>query len=237
MRIAMWSGPRNLSTAMMYSFAARDDCAVVDEPFYAAYLRLTGLNHPMRDDILVSQSQDPEEVAKALLGPIPADKPHFYQKHMTQHMIPGIPREWMAHVANVFLIRHPARVIASFGAKYENPTLEDIGFTQQTELYDYVLGLGHHPVVIDSADIRRDPEGMLTKLCAAIGLDFIPSMLNWPRGGHPDDGVWASHWYGAVHASTGFAPAEGDLPVLEGKAAELLEQALPHYERLAALKL
>ncbi|MDX1782200.1 MAG: HAD family hydrolase [Thalassovita sp.] len=237
MRIAMWSGPRNLSTAMMYSFAARGDFAVVDEPFYAAYLRLTGVDHPMRDAILASQSQDPDEVVKTLLGPVPAGKPHFYQKHMTQHMIPGIPRDWMGEVANVFLIRHPARVIASFGAKWAGFGLDDIGFSQQTELYDFVRGLGHHPVVIDSADIRRDPEGMLRRLCAAIGLDFDPAMLSWPKGGNKADGVWAAHWYGAVHGSTGFAPAEGDLPVLEGKAAELLEQALPHYERLAKLKL
>ncbi|MBR9650437.1 HAD family hydrolase [Thalassovita aquimarina] len=237
MRIAMWSGPRNLSTAMMYSFAARGDCAVVDEPFYAAYLRLTGLNHPMRAEIMASQPQDPAKVAKALLGPVPGDKPHFYQKHMTQHMIPGIPRDWMAEVANVFLIRHPARVIASFGAKWDGIGLDDIGFVQQTALYDHARALGQKPVVIDSGDIRRDPEAMLTRLCAAIGLDFIPSMLHWPRGGHPDDGVWAAHWYGAVHGSTGFDPAEGDLPVLEGKAAEILEQALPHYEQLAALKL
>ncbi|WP_323781567.1 HAD family hydrolase [Thalassovita sp.] len=237
MRIAMWSGPRNLSTAMMYSFASRSDFAVVDEPFYAAYLRMTGLGHPMRDQILASQSQDPEEVARALLGSVPAGKPHFYQKHMTQHMVPGMPRDWMAEVANVFLIRHPARVIASFGAKWDGFGLDDIGFTQQNELFDYSRTLGQNPVVIDSADIRRDPEGMLKRLCTAVGLDFEPAMLRWPEGGNPADGVWAAHWYGAVHGSTGFAPAEGDLPVLEGEAAELLEQALSHYERLAALKL
>ncbi|CUH64957.1 hypothetical protein TG4357_01600 [Thalassovita gelatinovora] len=237
MRIAMWSGPRNLSTAMMYSFGARSDFAVVDEPFNAAYLRLTGLKHPMRDQILASQSQDPDEIAKTLLGPIPADKPHFYQKHMTQHMIPGISRDWMAQVANVFLIRHPARVIASFAAKWDGFGLDDIGFTQQSELYDYTRSLGQNPLVIDSADIRRDPETMLRKLCAAVGLDFDPAMLHWPEGGSSADGVWAAHWYGAVHASTGFAPAEGDLPDLTEKAAELLEQALPHYERLAALKI
>ena len=126
MRIAMWSGPRNLSTAMMYAFGARDDCAVVDEPFYAAYLARTGLDHPMRDEILATQPQDPARVVDALIGSIPAGRPHFYQKHMTQHMIPGIPRDWMARVTNVFLIRHPARVVASFGAKYDNPTLADI---------------------------------------------------------------------------------------------------------------
>src|SRR6056297_3273566 len=193
MRIAMWSGPRNLSTAMMYSFAARGDCAVVDEPFYAAYLAQTGLDHPMRDAILAAQPQDPEAVIEKLSGPVPARKPHFYQKHMAQHMIPGIPRDWVREVVNVFLIRHPARVAASFSAKYDNPTLADIGFVQQAELYEYLVGEGHSPVVIDSADIRRDPSTMLQRLCAALGLDWTPAMLSWPRRGPRSTGR-ARHW-------------------------------------------
>lgn len=233
----MWSGPRNLSTAMMYSFGARRDFAVVDEPFYAAYLTQTGLDHPMREEIIASQSTDPTKVAALLTGPVPERKAHFYQKHMTQHMIEGIPRDWMNEVKNVFLIRHPARVVASFGAKYENPTLADIGFTQQTELYQRLTAKGDKPIVVDSADIRRDPEGMLTRLCAALDLPFDPAMLQWPAGGHRSDGVWAAHWYGAVHASTGFAPAEGPLPGLTGEAAELVDQALPHYRLLEAEKL
>lgn len=237
MRIAMWSGPRNLSTAMMYSFGARSDCAVVDEPFYGPYLRITGLNHPMRDQILASRPQDAKVVAAALSGSIPQKKPHFYQKHMTQHMVPGIPRGWMRDVTNVFLIRHPARVIASFGAKWDGFGLDDIGFAQQTELFEYVQTLGQTPIVIDSADIRRDPKRMLQNLCNAIGLSYDPAMLSWPSGGHPADGIWAAHWYGAVHNSTGFAPAEGDLPTLDGQKAALLEQALPHYRRLSAHKL
>ncbi|MBA84113.1 sulfotransferase-like domain-containing protein [Thalassobius sp. S69A] len=237
MRIAMWSGPRNLSTAMMYSFGARPDCAVLDEPFYGPYLRLTGLDHPMREEILASRPEGAEEVVAQILGSVPAQKPHFYQKHMTQHMVLGMPRDWMAEVTNVFLIRHPARVIASFGAKWDGFRLSDIGFTQQTELFEYCRALGQNPVVVDSSDIRRDPEGMLRKLCAAIGLEFDPAMLSWPRGGHPTDGVWAAHWYGAVHSSTGFAPAEGELPALEGVAADLLAEAWPHYERLARVKI
>ncbi len=237
MRIAMWSGPRNLSTAMMYAFAARPDCAVVDEPFYAAYLAKTGLAHPMRAEILAAQPQDPAEVEQALIGSIPAQKSHFYQKHMTQHMIPGMPRGWMSEVSNVFLIRHPARVVASFSAKYENPSIMDIGFLQQGELFDHVCALGGTPVVIDSSDIRRDPEKMLKRLCAAIGLDWTPAMLSWPSGGHADDGVWAAHWYGAVHRSTGFAPAEGPLPYLAPEAAALAEQAMDSYRKLAAEKL
>lgn len=232
MKIAMWSGPRNLSTAMMYSFGNRADCAVVDEPFYAAYLDMTGLQHPMQEEILASQPQDPGEVVRDLVGPNPEDKPHFYQKHMSQHMIDGVPRDWVGDLSNVFLIRHPARVIASYAAKRENPTLDDIGFRQQAELFDQFGG-----VVVDSHDIREDPEGMLRKLCEAIGLPWDPAMLSWPKGGHKDDGVWAEHWYGAVWNSTGFAGAEGPLPKVPEHLQDILQAALPYYEKLKKVRL
>lgn len=232
MRLAMWSGPRNLSTAMMYSFAARADFAVVDEPFYAAYLALTGYDHPMRDAILTSQPTDPKQVIRALLDTVPAQKAHHYQKHMSQHMIPGIPRDWIAQVTNVFLIRHPARVAASFSAKYENPTLADIGFVQQAELFDQLVAQGQSPLVIDSSDIRSDPERLLKRLCAALGLPWDAAMLSWPAGGHPQDGVWAAHWYGSVHRSTGFAAAEGDLPDLTDAQQTLCDAAMPAYQHL-----
>lgn len=237
MRIAMWSGPRNLSTAMMYAFATRADFAVVDEPFYAAYLAKTGLEHPMRDDIIASQPTNPDVVVSNLLGPIPDGKPHFYQKHMSQHMISGMPRDWVTDVTNIFLIRHPARVAASFSEKYDNPTLQDIGFTQQAELFDQLTNAGARPVVVESADIRRDPERMLKRLCAAIDLPWDPAMLRWPAGGHPDDGVWAAHWYGAVHRSTGFAAAEGPPPQLSGSQQVLADAALPYYEKLSRKKI
>ncbi len=233
----MWSGPRNLSTAMMYSFGARTDCAVVDEPFYAAYLALTGIDHPMGAEILASQPNDPAQVARDVLGPIPGEKPHWYQKHMTHHMIDGVPRDWIAEVVNVFLIRHPARVVASYAKKREAPVLDNIGFRQQAELFEHVKSLGQTPVVIDSADIRANPEAALRGLCDAVGLDWDPAMLSWPAGGHADDGVWAAHWYGAVHHSTGFDGAEGDLPELSGDYAELAEAAMPYYEAMQALKL
>lgn len=232
MHIAMWSGPRNLSTALMYAFAARGDCAVADEPFYAAYLARTGRDHPMRDEILASQATAPDEVVKVLTGPISGGMPHHYQKHMTQHMTPEVPRTWLGDVTNVFLVRHPARVVASFARKYENPAFADIGFRQQAELFDHVSRLGQTPVVIDSADIRANPERALSSLCAAIGLDWKPAMLSWPAGGHPDEGVWAAHWYGEVHQSTGFAGPEGPLPRLSGRYAALVEQAMPYYDRL-----
>ncbi len=237
MRIAMWSGPRNLSTAMMYAFGNRADCAVVDEPFYAAYLRMTGLDHPMRDRILAAQSREPDHVIEGLVGPNPAGKAIFYQKYMSQHMIPGIGRGWLGQVRNVFLIRHPARVIASYAARRENPMLDDIGFRQQAELYDLVSAQGGDPVVVDSHDIRNDPEGMLRKLCEATGIAFDPAMLRWPKGGHVADGVWARHWYGVVRNSTGFAGAQGPLPELPDDLRPVLKAALPFYERMTAARL
>ena len=237
MKIAMWSGPRNLSTAMMYSFGNRPDCAVIDEPFYAAYLKLTGIDHPLRAEILASQSHDPREVARQISGSNPAQKPIFYQKHMTQHMIPGVPRDWMRDVVNVFLIRHPARVIASYAAKRENPTLDDIGFRQQAELFDLVTSWGQTPIVIDSFDIRANPKHMLRKLCAAINLDFRPEMLSWPKGGHPQDGAWAPHWYSAVWNSTGFAGAEGPIPEIPTGLQSVLEAAIPHYKKMTSSRL
>lgn len=237
MRIAMWSGPRNLSTAMMYSFGNRGDTAVIDEPFYACYLARTGLDHPMRDAVLAAQPDNPETVKNVLLGPVPGGREHFYQKHMTHHMIAGVPRDWMGSVRNVFLIRHPARVIASYAEKHDELTLEAIGYVQQAELFDAVAAAGGNPLVIDSHDIRDDPEKMLRQLCSALGLPWDAAMLNWPEGGHPNDGAWAPHWYNAVHRSTGFAGAEGPLPDLPQKMAELASEALPYYERLAIHKL
>lgn len=224
MRIAMWSGPRNLSTAMMYSFAARGDCAVWDEPFYAAYLKRTGLPHPMAAEIIAAHESDPAKVAAACSGPIPGEKPHFYLKVMPHQMLDGMPLDWVKACVHVHLIRHPARVIASYGAKRDNQTLEDTGFAQQLDLYDQLGG-----IVIDSHDIRANPGAMIQTLCAEIGLPFTQDMLTWPARGLPEDGIWASHWYGAVHKSTGFAGAEGPLPGLPVHQQALCDEILPAY--------
>lgn len=234
----MWSGPRNLSTALMYAFAQRADCAVWDEPFYAAYLAATGIDHPMRQAVIAAGGTDANAVAAACLGPIPRQKTLFYQKHMTLHMIPGFPRGFTRACANVFLIRHPARVVASYARKREAPVLADIGFVQQAELFDEVAGwLGAAPTVVDSADIRANPRETLGKLCSALGITFDPAMLAWPAGPKPYDGVWAAHWYGAVHRSTGFEAVEGPLPELPPDYARLAEEALPYYERLVAYRI
>ena len=233
MNIAMWSGPRNLSTAMMYAFVARGDCAVWDEPFYAAYLQATGIDHPMREEVIAAGEIDSAKVASACAGENPQGLELFYQKHMTLHMIPGFPRDFMRACENVFLIRHPARVVASYAKKREGTTLADIGFVQQAQLFDEVAGwLGRVPLVVDSADIRAKPRETLEKLCGALGIPFTDRMLSWPAGGHPDDGVWASHWYEAVHRSTGFAEPETLLPELSGDYARLVESAMPYYETL-----
>lgn len=237
MRLAVWSGPRNLSTAMMYAFGNRSDFAATDEPFYAAYLARTGLEHPMRSEILAAQPTDPVEVIGRLTGPVPERRAHYYQKHMAQHMIAGIPRDWIRDVTNVFLLRHPVRVAASFCDKYPDATLEDIGFVQQAELFDHLVAGGQSPVVIDSADIRRDPEAALRALCDGVGLAFDPAMLSWPTGGHRADGVWAPVWYGSVHSSTGFAGPEGPMPDVTGRAAAIAQAAMPSYDRMMAHKL
>ncbi len=234
-RIAMWSGPRNLSTAMMYAFAARGDCAVVDEPFYGAYLAATGIDHPMKQAVIAAQDNDPLAVGRALLGPIPQEQSLYYQKHMTLHMIPAFDRSFMRGLTNVFLIRHPDRVVASYAKKREAPTLADIGFVQQAELFDQVADWqGNAPHVIDSGDIRANPTKALSDLCARLGIAFSPSMLHWPIGPKPYDGVWAPHWYGTVHNSTGFEDPEGPLPDLTGHFADLAAAAMPYYSHLRA---
>ena len=233
-KIAMWSGPRNLSTAMMYSFAARGDCAVWDEPFYAPYLAETGQDHPMRAQILAAHETDPDQVAATCAGPVPEQKQHWYMKHMPHHMMDGFSLDWAQACVNVHLLRHPARVIASYAAKRDVVTMDDIGFVQQHALWKQLPG-----PVVDSFDIRQDPENMLALLCQQIGISFEPSMLSWAQGGVKEDGVWAAHWYGAVHRSCGFAGPEGDLPELTADHRPLLEQALPYYEEMrgAALRL
>lgn len=232
MRIVMWSGPRNLSTAMMRSFGARADTAVVDEPFYAAYLASTGLCHPMRAEILAAGESDWHRVAAACAAE-PADPPVRYEKHMTHHMIEGAPLDWMAGARVAFLVRDPARVAASYAAKREAMTLADLGFERQLELFEHCRHqAGAPPPVVDADDIRRAPEATLRLLCAALGLGFDPAMLSWPPGPRPTDGVWGAHWYNAVNRSTGFAPPETTPPALTPEAAEIAEAARPLYDAM-----
>jgi hypothetical protein len=236
-RIAMWSGPRNISTAMMRSFENRADCAVVDEPFYAAYLAQTGLEHPMRAEVLASQPQDWRAVAKGLAGDDPA--PVFYQKHMTHHMLPDFGLDWMAACANAFLIRDPAAVLASYVKARAEVTLADIGVVRQRELFDREADrLGRAPPVVEGAEVLADPPGVLKALCEALGVPFREEMLAWPAGRRDSDGVWAPAWYGAVERSTGFAaPERAPAAPLTDDLARIADQARPHYEALARCKI
>ena len=238
LRIAMWSGPRNMSTTLMRSFGARADTVCVDEPFYAAYLKLTGLRHPMSDEIFAAQSSDPDRVGQDMIRwPDPSAR-IFYQKHMTHHMVPEISRDWMAACCNVFLIRHPAYVISSYARKMPEVSLQAIGFPQQLGLFRQAQDLeGQAPIVVDSTDILRAPEPMLRALCAVLGIPWSENMLSWPAGPRPEDGAWAPHWYDAIWRSTGFAEAPEDLPEVPPDLQGIHDEALAIYEELAAFRL
>ena len=234
-RIAMWSGPRNISTAMMRAWENRRDCEVVDEPLYAHYLDQTKSPHPGFDDVLAAQSTDWRTVTEALRGEPPGRAPVWYQKHMTHHMLPDVGRRWLADVVNVFLIRDPVAVVASYVKRRGEATLEDIGFPQQAALFDYVTDeLGCPPLVVDSADVLAAPEETLRRLCAAVGVPFTDRMLGWPAGRRDSDGVWAEHWYAAVEASTGFGPGSPAPESLPPALQAVADAARPHYEKLKA---
>jgi hypothetical protein len=231
-RIAMWSGPRNLSTAMMRSFGNRPDCTPVDEPLYAAYLAETGLDHPGREQVIASQPTDWRVVCAELTGgPVPT--PLQYQKHMTHHLLPGIDRAALAGLHHAFLVRDPERVLTSYAKVREEPTLEDLGLPQQVELFERYGG-----PVVDAADVLRNPAGTLGLLCSALGIEFDDAMLSWPAGPRDTDGVWAPHWYAGVEASTGFAPySPGSGDPLPDRLRPLLERCRPYYDALAAYRL
>jgi hypothetical protein len=235
----MWSGPRNLSTAMMRAFGNRPDCTVIDEPFYAAYSHETGADHPLRQQVLQTQPLDWRQVETTLLGPVPDGRPIFYQKHMTHHMLPAFGRNWIEWCCSAFLIRAPERVLRSYAARREEVTLDDIGFRQQAEIFDAVCErLGHAAPVIDAEDVRANPARVLNALCAALGIPFLPSMLHWPAGPRLTDGAWAPAWYGSVEASRSFTPPSNEdgsclPPALRG----LAEEAARYYHQLAAFRL
>jgi hypothetical protein len=233
--IAMWSGPRNISTAMMYSFGNRPDCIAWDEPFYAFSLR-NGNDHPMRDEIIAANDSDWDSLVAKCLAP--AARPVFYQKHMTHHMLEGHDRSWITGLTNAFLIRAPERVLASYTKKWSDVTLRAVGFVQQAEIFDMVADhLGHAPPVVDTDDILKDPRGTLARLCAACGISFDEAMLSWPAGPKPFDGIWAPHWYNAVWTSTGFADPPAESPALPSALQHIADEARLYYERLKAHRL
>lgn len=232
-RVAMWSGPRNISTAMMRAWENRSDTVVWDEPLYAHYLQVTGYDHPMREEIIAAGLPDWREVARRATGPIPDDATVYYQKHMTHHLLPNIGREWFHDLTHVLLLRDPREVLLSYSRAMETVTLEDIGFPQQAELFDWLTEhQGRPPLVIDSGDFLRAPEPYLRKLCEHIGVPFASGMLRWPAGRRDTDGVWAPHWYASVEASTGFAPWRPREGELEGELRDIEIAAREHYDRL-----
>lgn len=238
LRIAMWSGPRNISTAMMRSFEARGDCAVSDEPFYGCYLKRTGIDHPMAAEIIASMPSDYAEIAGNVAGKAPGGQPIWYQKHMTHHMLPGDDLGWLDSVVNCFLIRDPRAVVASYAAKRQAVTVDDIGTARQSEIFRHVADtLGGAPPVIDAVDILSDPARGLSALCRAIGISFTDAMLTWPPGRRESDGVWAAHWYPAVEASNGFKPYQPPMLDLPEELEAVAEAAMADYEAMSAYRL
>lgn len=232
-RIALWSGPRNISTAMMRSWDSRADTVVCDEPLYAHYLRVTGIQHPGRDEILAHHEDDWRRVAEWLTGPVPEGRNVFYQKHMAHHLLPMIDREWVHRLRNGFLIRDPGEMLASLIQQWPDPSIADTGLPQQWELFQELkTRTGKAPPVLDARRVLLDPEAALRKLCVALDVPFDAAMLSWNVGPRDTDGVWARHWYGAVERSEGFIryrPKDVTLPVSLGP---LLKDCRHYYERL-----
>ena len=234
-RIAIWSGPRNISTAMMRSFGARADCAVSDEPFYGAFLRASGEAHPLGEETKASMDCDWQSVLAAQSGDAPGGAPIWYQKHMPHHMVGPISIADMPGHRHAFLIRAPERVVASYAKKNELRRAELLGFAQMRRYFESEAErTGAAPPVVDSDAILRDPAGVLARLCAALDIAWDPAMLSWAKGPYPEDGIWGAHWYDKVNASTGFGPPPGGLPELEGEYAQVAEECRADYEALAA---
>jgi Sulfotransferase domain len=237
-RIAMWSGPRNISTAMMRSFGSRPDTFVSDEPLYAHYLKVTGIPHPGREQILAAHESDWRKVAAHLTGPVPEGRRIWYQKHMAHHLLPMIDRGWLDRLTHAFLIREPDEMLASLVKTYPDAGLADTGLEQQCEIFDRVADrLGRAPPVVLASDVLKDPRGMLTSLCETLGIPFLDAMLAWEPGRRATDGAWAPHWYAAVEASTGFEPWRERRVELPATLARVLDECRPWYEKLHRVRI
>jgi hypothetical protein len=237
-RIAMWSGPRNISTAMMRSWGNRPDTAVIDEPFYAYYLKATGKKHPGAEEVIAAGETDWRKIVTQLTGSFPEGKRIFYQKQMTHHLLPEVDREWLAGVTNCFLIRDPREVIVSYIKKQEDPTLEDLGFVQQEEIFDWVHArTGTAAPVVDARDVLENPQRTLGLLCEAVGVEFSDSMLSWLPGLRATDGIWAKYWYGEVARSTSLQPYRPRHAKVPAHLQEIHDRCRESYERLYECRL
>jgi hypothetical protein len=231
--IAMWSGPRNISTALMRAWGNRPDTAVCDEPLYAHYLMQTRAPHPGADEVIASQDTDWRRVVAGLTGPVPGGRSVYYQKHMAHHLLPDIGRDWLGQVTNCFLIREPQQMLTSLAKHLPQPTLADTGLPQQVEIFEWVRGrAGAVPPVLDARDVLQHPRRLLRRLCAALGLEFTDAMLSWPPGRRDTDGVWAKHWYGEVEQTTSFAPYRPKADALPAQLAALYAECVPYYQTL-----
>ena len=238
LRIAMWSGPRNISTAMMRSFENRADCAVTDEPFYGCYLSRTGIDHPMAADVMADMDCDFTRVARTLAGPVPGGAAIWYQKHMSLHMLPGDDLSWSDEMVHCFLIRDPDAMVASYTQKRETPSVADFGFERLWQLFEQVSSRsGNVPPVLDAKDVLSDPKRSLTALCKAIGIAFDPAMLSWPPGRRDSDGIWAPVWYQSVEQSTGFLPYQPKPVSLSLALQAIADECRPYYDQMAAHRL
>ncbi len=234
----MWSGPRNISTAMLRAWGNRPDTFVCDEPLYAHYLLKTGLPHPGRDEILADHESDWRKVVAWLAGPVPQGKRIFFQKHMAHHLLPEIDRVWLTGLRHFMLIRHPAEMLTSLIKVIPRPRVEDTGLPQQVEILELVRrATGTPPPVIDSRDVLTDPPRMLRLLCEALDVEFTEAMLTWPPGRRETDGIWAPYWYAAVEKSTGFEPYRPKYETVPPELEGVLHECLRHYVVLYARRL
>ncbi len=232
-RIAMWSGPRNISTAMMRAWENRADCSVWDEPLYGYYLYKTGIPHPGAVEVIADQGTDWRLIVDRCSQGSPEQAPIFYQKHMTLHLLPEIDKQWLSSLENCFLIRDPEAVISSYAAVRSDATLDDIGFGQQVELFDHIADItGKLPIVINSSEFLLNPETMLRQICDRLNIAFDTNMLKWPQGRRDSDGVWAKYWYGSVWDSSGFADYVEKPLNLSDRERMIADQAWPYYEKL-----
>ena len=233
LRIAMWSGPRNISTALMRAWGNRPDTFVTDEPLYAHYLRETGLPHPGADEVIRCGEPDWRAAAAWLTGPVPEGKAIWYQKHMSHHLLPQIGREWLGQLTNCFLIREPREMLTSLIRIYSDAGLPDTGLPQQVELFLRERErTGAIPPVLDARDVLNDPRGMLSGLCERLGVEFTDRMLSWPPGPRATDGVWAKHWYSAVERTTGWEPYTPKPDPVPAHLSGLLEECEALYQQL-----
>jgi len=232
LRIGLWSGPRNVSTAVMYSFAQRSDTRVVDEPLYGYYLDSSGVHHPGREEVIAAMDTDGERVVReVLLGDY--DRPVVLFKLMAHHL-EGLDWGFLERLTNVLLVREPADVVRSLRHQVPNPDLRDTGMELQARILQHLESRGQRVPVVDARELLNAPRPMLESLCASLGLAFEEAMLAWEPGERPEDGVWAPHWYHNVHRSTGFQPyAEKSEPVPD-ELVPLVEECRPYYDRLLA---